>query len=295
MSNFTEATVSDQKRLVRGEHWLLTRTLLRKRDERHHLPWRVLMIAGGSPRGEIVAIREVMPKAYIVAADIDQECLSAADSADETVCCDLLESIKSKGTTSVPAVMYERERFDAINLDFCGPVSRELSRMVGMYLRTALTSRGVLMVTFSYGRDVAEMFVGRERKFLVDVSSCSYRKEQEWRELPQEIPDTIAGRISYLGNLEYLESVMSYKGNEMPMCSLLFQKGIEEMRRRQRISYTKVDPDDFGLAVVYPDAASLYDCPAERIQSFRNHFAAMKAVATRKARMALSSDDGVPT
>src|ERR1700757_3362033 len=82
--------ISDQKRLVRGEHWLRARHFLRARDDVHHAAWRLMIIAGPAPDEEITCIRELMPKAHILAVDIHEANLMAAidAGADDTIRCD---------------------------------------------------------------------------------------------------------------------------------------------------------------------------------------------------------------
>src|SRR4051812_22114148 len=98
-NRFSEATISDQKRLARGEQLLVARSCLRFRDEAHNRKWRVMVLAGASPAGEIAAIREVLPTAHITAVDKDHSCVRAAKDAgaDETLQVDLTNYV-TKGT-----------------------------------------------------------------------------------------------------------------------------------------------------------------------------------------------------
>src|SRR4051812_6757393 len=120
---FSEDTVSDQKRLARGEHLLAARGHLRVRDHVHHARWRVMILAGGNPAGEVTAIRELMPKAHITAVDKDPLCLEAAITAgvDEVIQCDLTDySRLGRSVTSAPCEALTRlPRFDIVNLDLC--------------------------------------------------------------------------------------------------------------------------------------------------------------------------------
>jgi uncharacterized protein (DUF2225 family) len=88
----------------------------------------------------------------------------------------------------------------------------------------------------------------------------------------------LAGRIlSVFGatELRRLHSVMVYKGREMPMCSMLFQ------RKAVQISAVTVEAGDFEVMAAHPDPALLYDCPQARIESLRRKHAAIKASYTR--------------
>ena len=303
---FSGQKTSDQKRLVRGEQLLLARSCLRSRDAKHNAPWRVLTMAGGSPQGEIIALRELMSRAYVVAVDRETACLDAAIEAgvDDVVHCDLTawetehymkpswESVDRPGqppkwpgeTQRVeipmtrdgpPAAIRDLGPFDLMNLDLCGGVN-ETARLIVKQYRRLLTRKGVMIVTFSYGRDVLEVFVTALRKF--------HNPSIEKRFEALKIPDGLAGRLVYLlslTDLRNLGSIMVYRGNEMPMCSVLFTMGNDFI---DKPSYVKVARGDFELAVAYPDAAKLYDCPQKRIESLRRQFAAGKAVITRRAK-----------
>src|SRR5687767_16040219 len=100
---FAATHITDQKRLVRGEQYLLARTILRARDGVHHKKWRILMVAGGSPSGEVTAIRELMPKAFIVAVDNNPQCLAAAIDAgvDDVAQCDLTDWTTHRDTNAL--------------------------------------------------------------------------------------------------------------------------------------------------------------------------------------------------
>src|SRR5262245_27607856 len=156
----------DQKRLVRGEHWLAARNHLRIRDRAHHRSWQILIPAGGAPEGEIGAIHAVMPRAHIVAVDRDEACVEAARraGADEAIRCDLLKDIVTQPggpgrPAKLPAEAIMRSGpYDAISLDLCAGISDETKTVFEVYRRSAsrggpLTARGVVILTFSYGRD----------------------------------------------------------------------------------------------------------------------------------------------
>jgi hypothetical protein len=276
---FTESKTSDQKRLARGEQWLLARSCLRERDMVHNRNWRVLILSGMNPSGEINCIRELMPKSEIVAVDTDEQCVEAARSAGADIClnADLGESTKSR--VGPYNMLYERPnnlldsigKFDAIHLDFCAGATEETKRTVRIN-SLLLSGRGVMIVTFSYGRDVVEVFQSRPprtNQLAIDkLNGIGINK-------------TIVNRIAFAvgGIASDAISVVLYKGNEMPMCSVLCQKGT-----RRNISFVKVEPGDFELAVTCPDPSKMYDCPSDRIESLRRSAAAIKASITRRER-----------
>lgn len=265
---FDAATISDQKRLVRGEHLLLARTKLRARDCVHNGAWRILIMAGGSPSGEIRAIRELMPKAHITAVDIDERCLSAAIDAgvDEVVQCDLAAFTKNgSGGLRPTAELRAKPKFDVVILDLCS-VPNFLTRQLFKVNRILSKLDGIYIFTFAYGRDVIE---------AIEACSVSQRLASLSN---QGCSDRMLKRIEFIVDTPCsLESVMTYKGKEMPMCSLF----LRNRGWNSPISFVKVDPGDFELAVVYPNAANLYDCPQERIEALRRRFAALKAALTR--------------
>lgn len=289
---FAGKHITDQKRLVRAEHWLLARTILRARDGVHHKRWRIMTLSGGAPSGEVTAIRELMPKAHITAVDKNQKCLDQAIDAgvDDVVLCDLADfTVSQRPAYHDPQkVGYSRyepaapiaalERFDIINLDLCGVVTEHTQRLFRIYRKRAVSSGGVIMITFSYGRDVTELFGEHFRKaperFVNELSSAG-------------ISDALAARILFLFSREKahqgtggLRSVIAYKGSEMPMCSLLV---LAYPQSDIPIRYMKIEPGDFELAVCYPDVSAMYDCPHDRVMALRRKFAALKAAFTRKA------------
>jgi hypothetical protein len=283
--SFDRSKISDQKRLVRGEHLLAARSHLRARDRVHHAKWRVLILAGGSPTGEIKAIRELMPKAHVTAVDKDPVCLEAAieAGADEIIHCDLTDFhiappfIGSKiQRKQVNASLLDCERFDLINIDFCCNALSIPKSFFTLYSRL-LTFSGVFLLTFCYGRDVTEYFIDllKRRDEYNCLSIARMRKAG--------VPDVTIGRllhVFYNSQFDSIRSVMLYKGNEMPMCSVLYQGS---GKGGLPISFMRIEPGDFELAVAYPSAVNLYDCPQERIDSLRRKFAAIKASLTRSA------------
>lgn len=272
---FDADKITDAKRLVRGEHWLAVRTHLRRRDATSVKPWRIATLAGGAPAGEIRTIRGLMCKAHIIAMDVDEACLCAAidAGADEVAHVDVLDfpnqEPKPRDWAERLPTAFPRE-IDALNLDFCGPVSPLLGEAVRRYTRAF--PKAPVMATFSYGRDVAELYPDRE-----------YRG----------VPAPLAGRLRALDrnvtHSRYLASVIRYKGNAMPMVSVLWlpPDPILSFAQRQKTPgfiYETVGDDDLELAVAYPDVGDLYDLPADRIRGFRARAAALKAVATKRAR-----------
>jgi hypothetical protein len=306
---FDVSKISDQKRLVRGEHYLHARTILRARDQTHHKRWRILTLAGGTPAGEIGCIRELMPKAQIVAVDRNQACLEAAieAGADDVIHADLTNwavrrrqeerwNPDSNRREDVPveslcaaAPIAALAPYDIINLDLCGGVNQTTRDIVARYLRL-LAPAGVFIITFSYGRDVVEVF-----QALWEEIESKAGEENDDRWSPNHnrtifemfsgagVPPLLVGRLRYLfvpTQMEKLRSVMAYRGNEMPMCSALYVP--KRPKSNIGLSFVQVGDRDLEPAVMFPDAARLYDCPKERIDAFRRSFAAQKAVATRR-------------
>lgn len=220
-------------------------------------------MAGGSPEGEVRAIQELMPKAHITAVDRDPRCLEAAINAgvDDVIQCDLADFTGPIAQFGIgpAAPIRNLGRFDVVSLDLCGGVN-PLSKDIYRAYQSSVATGGVLVFTFSYGRDVIEAI-------RLVRPSC--------RLIEAGVSELVASRIGYLFNNRSPNSVFVYRGAEMPMCSVLFggQRGL---------SFVQVEPGDFELAVSYPDAANLYDCPQERIDALRRQFAAIKASLTRK-------------
>lgn len=275
MKRFSVQHISDQKRLVRGEHLLLARTILRARDQVHHRKWRVLMVAGNAPQGEVTAIRELMATAYVVAVDRDQSCVAAAVAAgvDKALCCDLTAWAEPHSTRPYrpPTLLADNGPFDLMILDLCGGVLSETTRDVFRYYPTLLTRGGVCLMTFSYGRDVVEVFAQHALKATWEM--------QRLRAL--KVPTVLAGRLAFLFKASAINrfvSIMAYRGHEMPMCSIAYCQSDISSRTR----FVRVEPGDFELAVTCPDPSKLYDCPADRIAALRRTNAAIRASFTRQ-------------
>jgi hypothetical protein len=270
---FSADKITDQKRYVRGEHLLLARSRLRARDGVHHKPWRVLMLAGGNPAEEINAIRSLMPKSHITAVDVDARLVSLAKDcgADDAIVCDLSKIRRDKNRMFVAKEIDGKDKFDLIDLDFCGNPTEEMSEMAIAY-SSKLTTAGILMVTFSYGRDVVE---------VLDEMAWSYHDEAFDSLISQGCPRLLVSRIRLVlrrQNLwEGLRSVMVYKGASMPMCAVLCQRE----RNHRGISFVKVEECDFEFAVLDYDPCDMYACPKERSEAIRRKFAAIKAHITR--------------
>lgn len=280
MAKFEADTISDQKRIARGEHWLLARTILRARDRKHHANWKVAILSGAAPAGEINVIRELMPEAHITAVDRESDCVAQAlsDGADEGLCLDL------GAYTRVPKARFHKDRrlpageladrkLDVFSLDLCSGANDYTKDLLSVYARIS----DVTIVTFSYGRDVTEFFELR----------CHTPPELA----SAGVPDMVAKRIGYLlGSYDGLGthgigSVILYRGNETPMCSVLHSKSPAKLATypAKPLSFVRLCEEDFEAAILHPDAARLYDCPQERIVALRRRQAALKAVATRRA------------
>jgi SAM-dependent methyltransferase len=274
MSSFGAELISDNKRLARGEHLLMARNVLRARDGVHNRPWRVLMMSGDSPAGNIAALRSLMPKCHITAVDKDMRCLDSAIECgvDEVVHCDVTELANETPTRVRPnPQLTDLDTFDLVDLDLCGLVTKQ--SMVALNANFRLVKPGgVLMFTFAYGRDVVEVF--------------EYGNYHGGQFTAIGASPSLAKRLAFVSakcnHGHKLRSVIAYRGAEMPMCAMLFDKGSSFCATKT--SFIQVGRGDFELAVVYPDAARLYDCPQERIESLRRQFAAIKASITTKAR-----------
>lgn len=275
---FKATTVSDEKRLVRGEHYLLARTALRQRDEIHHRSWKILILAGPIPSEEIGVIRELMPKAKITAVDrrSDYVELAMCAGADSGLCIEL--------TPEWLRAPEQRHQYDIINLDLCGPVSASGRQLVHSAIASAVTHEGIVMASFSYGRDVGEIY-------------ASAANDANCRALTRRIPEGKGAafvRVAYLCFTDTLKrrlkSVMVYRGASMPMVSVLFQKHNHYWHSdaMQLVSWADVAGSDFDLALWdVPDVRRLYACPQERLESRRRSEAARKAVQTRVIQRAM--------
>lgn len=293
-----ESIATDQKRVARGEHLKLARDRLRVRDQVHHCHWKVLMIAGPEPEGELKAIKELMPSSHILCVDLKMECVvKGAAIADAILCCDL-SPVQKK--TKYGSIQFEpnpellsRGPFDLVDLDLCGNPSSDTGRLVRVNSRL-LTTRGVLMVTFSYGRDVVPWIDESYRKL-----KARYNKRDDWkyasapekglrRFIESSIPQHLKSRIASVLDISLiarLRSVIQYHGKNMPMCSLLINAPSSSI---EKISFCKLDNEDFENVMLenyYGDPCLIYDCPEERLLFLRRSATARKAVITRQRRI----------
>jgi len=284
---FEAHLVTDAKRLVRGEHYRLAASLLKARSVDRRTNFRVMMIPGRSANEEMSAIRAVMPRAYVVAADRDQIALELAHGAGANECIkmDLKEADKFESL----------EPFDLINVDLCGPANSELKAIFAC-ARKRVNSGGVLMGWFSYGRDVLEAYVAIARNGdLMGKQTISQTSE------------AIHGRVAFLSGPTFTaRSVLRYRGNKMPMCSVVWQKirsgcalcGDNALshggnRKSHEFTFPYVESPfvtDEDLRLIIHSApeeiilADLYATPASRI-------AAWRAVATREGVLKRADGD----
>ena len=158
-----KSAISDQKKLVRALHWRRARYFLRIKHAVHQRDWRLLIIAGPAPDQEINLIREIMPRAHITAVDIDQANIAAAmDAGADSVClCDVGAFETTTYTYSerqLPPKELRGLKFDAICLDLTGHVNDWLRQVINVYFMEALEAKSILIATFSYGRDIVEIY-----------------------------------------------------------------------------------------------------------------------------------------
>lgn len=288
---------TDQKRVARGEHLKLAKYYLQARDGVHNGAWRVLLLAGPEPTGECKAVRELMPRCHILCVDKQWEYAArAACSADAIMQCDIspvTEIVHHEGFGNgynqtkvfVNPQLKEKGPFDLIDLDLCANPSLSLPQLIRVN-STLVQARGVMMLTFSYGRDVLPLSIEARKKYWSkQMNDYDYENEEEHWFLGSAIPDYVQGRIIFLlGNslLKRLRSVILYQGERMPMCALLLASARTDS---SPISFIKLGPEDFANVVLEfenGDPCLIYDCPAERLMFLRRSRAAHKAVATRR-------------
>lgn len=288
--------ITDQKRLARGEQLLYARRRLRIRDMAHNKAWRILMLSGGAPSGEINAIRDLMPKAHITALDKNTSCLEHAieAGADDILDHDLSDKWifgKPKGS------LRESLAFDLVDFDLCANVNNDSKELVRINQRL-VKYNGIFILTFSYGRDVGEVFDETFQANRHYHATCEAKNE--WNRRPYDrigelltkgVSESLCGRILWmmptdgLGNarvaLRWLHSVIVYRGNKMPMCSLLFQPSV----KASTTSVLLIEKGDFELAALNEyDPTKIYDCPESRITGLRRSHAAFKAWLTMRQK-----------
>lgn len=289
-------SISDQKRLVRGEHWIAARRILRARDHVHHHQWRILIIAGPSPHEEIACIKELMPKAHITAIDVDETNVLSAKvaGADTSFICNVFDFQQTQtpnSKTIKPPASLKDNKYDVCCLDLTGPANDALYRLISIYFAHATANGGILITTFSYGRDVMEAY---HHNWQVEKAKDNHQFAH-WRALAtiDEMPEEVMVRVFFAlrSRSSNLQSCLQYLGAHMPMISCLLVK----KTRLPKATFCRILPDDFELAVTSENIGNIYACPSERIALLRRSMAAKKAVQTRKLKqlaLALSPPSG---
>lgn len=284
-----ESSISDQKRLVRGLHWERTRCLLRARDQAHHQAWRLLTVAGPVPHEEITCIRELMPHAHITSVDIDQHAVLAAmdAGADDAYEIDIgafqkTYDLRTQRFQYAPPAELNR-MFDAVCLDLTA--TPEKLRGAARTYWHRVSKGGVLMLTFSYGRDVVEMYRVEWENMLGLVPIMLYDKYPFDPETYLDFPLKIAERVWYLFRSplsRHLDSCMQYCGAHHPVVACLLRKGQLPSSPNFRI----VKDGDYEKALTGNadyDLGKVYACPAERVAGLHAFAKSKRSDAAKKA------------
>lgn len=290
MSQFTEDHITDQKRAARGEQLRYAKTFLQARDEVHNGKWKVMILAGHSPSGEISAIRSLMPQADIVAVDKQSECVHVALLAGATrgICCDIADLEIGANSSRRPNPLLQQEitnhgLFDIVHLDLCSNANAETKALMSA-CRPLISGHGVLIVTFSYGRDVVPMFTDAWER----LNARRYQHSEDaiavlTRLKDKGAPELILQRISYVFahiSISHIRQVITYQGNVMPMCSVLIHNKSYYGKSRP-VSFVKLNKDSYEELVTHL-SLGVYDCTEERLAAIKRSIAARKAVRTRK-------------
>lgn len=134
------------------------------------------------------------------------------------------------------------------------------------------------MLSFSYGRDVVEAYMGRwSKRKPAKLNECVARLESA-----VDIPEEIKARL-YVGlgtKARYLDTVIQYQGNVMPMisCLMLMERTLPP------VNFSKLLDTDYADTLAQENIGNVYACTADRLLAIRRSAAARKAVITRKAR-----------
>lgn len=157
---------------------------------------------------------------------------------------------------------------DLVNLDMNGIADEQFRRTLDIYSRQLVRARGILMATFSYGRDAAPFYAS----LAMRGKGFDPRSRMEFN---PDITASLWGRIEFLtpGN-SIIESVVVYPGNAMPMCSVLWMSGARarsnEAERSERFSFMNVRDVNLSEVVSTPiDVAALYATPEARVRALR--------------------------
>lgn len=297
MTTFELDQVTDAKRVVRGEHYKYASKLLNSRTFNWQPEFTCLILPGRSAKEEICCLRTAIPRSKIIAVDRDPVAVEIALAAgvDDAIHGDLFEGPKMRGRGINECSMKLKVnygRFDLINLDFCGNITESLVQGIRYFLSEMIKTHGVMILSFSYGRDAADAFVRLARNGEFDGN-----RNNDW-----EISDSMLGRIKAIVPCSYrklhyeIKSVLLYKGKHMPMCSLLIEKGKPQWNKvlvdyngnrkydyeceQDCLTIMKVIDGDIRPACLFEtelNSSDLYCVPASRV-------AAWRAVETRMMR-----------
>jgi hypothetical protein len=123
-----------------------------------------------------------------------------------------------------------------------------------------MMARGVMIVTFCYGRDVIEMY----QMEWEQARAQTYTAKQMDGLI--DIAENLAQRVWYVlrGKSQHLDSCIQYRGRMMPMISCLLWK----RRYLPKARFKVVGPHDYALAMT-ADPSKVYACPVDRIEELR--------------------------
>ena len=262
-----ETAITNSKRLVRGLMWERVRWLLRAHYCSHHQRFRLLTLAGPVPSEEVRCIRALMPNAHVTAVDKDKACVLAAMAADvdEVHHLDLTDYRKQPYGKSIMPAPLRGAQFDAISLDLTGTITLGLKDLVEVYWGAAqlLQPKGLLQVTFSYGRDVIEAFAERWER-------DRHSRGAEQKRL-SKCPEVVQQRLWFLllSKVQHIDCVLQYRSHAMPMVAFLMAKGrsVPSWQNPLPIPFRAVDEIDYELMLERGKMSTSLACSHARPRS----------------------------
>jgi hypothetical protein len=312
MGRFRQEMVTEAKKLVRGEQYLLTSRLVNAQDITRSSR-AVLTLGGESWVEDASSIKAAFgPRTRIVVVDKDPAVIQSVQaSALEGVlgvACDLFDKSTyptGNGQARLPVGVLEHRPYNCVCLDFCSTVSYPMIRCVKAVMHNMFrgTGGGALIVNFMYGRDNPDYFIARARDGVVHAHPT----------FGDDDNDKIAGRVMALFPkvfdllpriaLEHryekftatswaLDSFLTYPGHQTPMASICVSKRetTAEQNRADLGNRLRIQKEDLRILCEQDpiDVAQLYGTPARRI-------AAWRAVAARQRSEALTPEQSPET
>jgi len=250
----------------------------------------VLILPGGDPSAEVACAKRYFPKCRVVAFDASDECCHRAlqAGADEVIIGDLANVNSWRAEECIRG-----RDFRFVNLDLCG----NLNAYVEKGIHSIGLRAGLLAVWASYGhenKDEMSAFTSTLQDNKICLGDEGWK--QNGLDALNELPETVQGRLLWmcrvLGYRRYLDAVVTYRGNRMPMLVAMLPS-VVSVPDESRTKVQRLRGDARSTMLQIAESEGL-DQAAAMLGVERNRLIAWKAVATRTARAAQHVEKQLP-